>query len=89
MQKIQIFAIQKIIIPFKLFYFPFFHKAPQPPKSVPLSPAYHSDPFWPHVPIFPIALLQFSNASTVLLSGEAEISASRTLCLIPLGLCDL
>lgn len=51
----------------------FFHKTPQPPKSVPLSSAYHSDPFWPHVPIFLIAPLQLSKASTVLLKREAEI----------------
>lgn len=69
-------------LPFLLklfFYLLFFHKAPQPPKSAPLSPAYHSNPLWAHVPIFPIAPLQLSKASTVLLNRETENSTPSLL----------
>lgn len=74
------FTVQKTIIPFKVvFYFLLFHKAPQLPQSVPLSSANHSDPIPPHVPIFPIALLQLSKASTVLLNGDTETSTLSLL----------
>lgn len=80
MQEIPMFTVQKIIIPFKVvFYFLLFHKAPQLPQSVPLSSANHSDPISPHVPIFPIALLQLSKASTALLNGDTETSTLSLL----------